>query len=372
MTFLTIGLVLSWLLVAAGCWLAYQVLRQNGRILTRLDQLEQRVGQLQAVSAPQPALRPEPLPLGSVAPGFELPDLGGARRSLADYRGRRLLLVFFSPQCGYCVQMAPELSVLCRDDSAALLPLVVTTGNRSQNRQFMSEHGIRCPVLLQEQMEVAAAYRVTGTPIGYLIDEDGRIASEMAIGAPALLSLAAQTQAPPSNGKKAHRGNRILADSKLTRDGLKVGTPAPQFTLPRLSSGEVSLADYRGRRLLLVFSDPHCGPCSALAPSLEEIHNTRSDVDVLMITRGDRQENLAKVAELKLTLPVVLQKQWEISLSYGMFATPIGYLIDERGVIVRDVAVGADAILGLLTGDTEPSRRVDSPDSGKEAIAHSS
>ena len=30
-----------------------------------------------------------------------------------------------------------------------------------------------------------------------------------------------------------------------------------------------------------------------------------------------------------------MQKQWEISLKYGMFATPIGYLIDERGIVVQ-------------------------------------
>jgi hypothetical protein len=33
-----------------------------------------------------------------------------------------------------------------------------------------------------------------------------------------------------------------------------------------------------------------------------------------------------------------------------MFATPIGYLIDEKGVIAADVAVGGDAILALASG----------------------
>jgi hypothetical protein len=47
---------------------------------------------------------------------------------------------------------------------------------------------------------------------------------------------------------------------------------------------------------------------------------------------------------------VALQQQWEISRLYAMFATPVAYLIDEAGVIVTDVAVGTDAILGLLEG----------------------
>jgi hypothetical protein len=44
----------------------------------------------------------------------------------------------------------------------------------------------------------------------------------------------------------------------------------------------------------------------------------------------------------------VLQKQWEVSLKYGMFATPIGYLIDERGILASDVAVGVGPILVLV------------------------
>jgi hypothetical protein len=42
-----------------------------------------------------------------------------------------------------------------------------------------------------------------------------------------------------------------------------------------------------------------------------------------------------------------MQKQWELSMKYGMFATPIGYLIDEQGVLLSDVAVGVEPILQL-------------------------
>jgi hypothetical protein len=55
-----------------------------------------------------------------------------------------------------------------------------------------------------------------------------------------------------------------------------------------------------------------------------------------------------KVKEHGLTFPVVLQQQWEISRRYAMFATPIAYRINEKGVIATDVAVGAEPILALL------------------------
>ena len=63
--------------------------------------------------------------------------------------------------------------------------------------------------------------------------------------------------------------------------------------------------------------------------------------------RRDAEATRAKAASLGLSFPVVMQSQWEISLKYGMFATPIGYLIDEQGIILRDVAVGVGPILAL-------------------------
>jgi hypothetical protein len=60
--------------------------------------------------------------------------------------------------------------------------------------------------------------------------------------------------------------------------------------------------------------------------------------------------NRVKVAEHGLTFPIVLQKHWELSREYGMFATPMGYLIDEQGIIAAEVAVGGDAILALARG----------------------
>jgi len=147
--------------------------------------------------------------------------------------------------------------------------------------------------------------------------------------------------------------NRSLARSKIKRDGLKAGTSAPDFRLPCLDGSEVSLQDYRGRRVLLVFSDPHCGPCNHLAPQLEQFHRVRRDIEVVMISRAESKENRAKVKEHKLTLPVLLQTRWEISRLYGIFATPVAYLIGEAGVIVRDVAVGVEPILAMMTEANE-------------------
>ncbi len=130
-----------------------------------------------------------------------------------------------------------------------------------------------------------------------------------------------------------------------------------------MDGGELSLADLRGGRVLLVFSDPDCGPCDELAPRLQEIHLRRPDLQVLVVSRRDVEANRAKVAALGLTFPIVLQRQWEISLQYAMFATPIGYLIDEQGILASDVAVGVGPILALAD---EPVR--DSGDDAKSLL----
>jgi peroxiredoxin len=369
MTVLLLAAVLPWILIGFGCWFCYQLVRQNGRILLRLEALEKR---LEAQEAEPPSPTPAPpsgLPVGSIAPEFELPDLAGTRHRLSDFRGRSVLLIFFNPNCGFCTAMAPDLAALVPSGGDGQpVPLVVTTGDAQANRQLFQKHESRCQVLLQKDMEVASQYQAHGTPMGYLIDEKGTIASSLATGAPALLALASAGSATAeerrAQQKPKAKGNKPLSESRLNRSGLKAGTPAPNFRLARLDGGDLALEAYRGRRVLLVFSDPGCGPCDQLAPQLERLHLERRDLQVLMVSRQDVETNRQKVAKLGLTFPVVLQQSWEISLLYAMFATPMGYLIDEQGVLASDVAVGVEPILALAarpsvsTNGQHPSRPV--------------
>ena len=218
------------LLTFTGIGLVWQLLRENGRILLRLDELENRLNDLEFGGADEP----EGLPVGSEAPAFELADLAGGRKSLAGFRGKSVLLIFFNPDCGFCREMLPKLVAVgfqpaveggilppgtlpasveyqesfssparAEANSAGLearlngrqgcLPprlLIITTGDAEKNRQLFAEHKISCPVLLQNDGEVAAAYQATGTPSGYLISAEGKIVSALALGAEALLALA--------------------------------------------------------------------------------------------------------------------------------------------------------------------------------------
>src|SRR6516162_1540820 len=184
------GLALAWGVIVAGCWLVWQLLRQNGRLLLRLEELKKRLDALEFGKDDQLT----GLAVGSDAPAIELLDMAGERKSLAQYRGQPLLLIFFNPACGYCRELLPILKERGegrkqRAETDEPLLLIISTGGSEANRTLFDEHKLDCPVLLQKGSEVAEAYKANGTPSGYLVNADGKIASELAMGAEALLKL---------------------------------------------------------------------------------------------------------------------------------------------------------------------------------------
>jgi thiol-disulfide isomerase/thioredoxin len=116
-----------------------------------------------------------------------LPDLMGEEVSLAALQGRKTLLLFWSPECGFCQQMLPGLKELEANPPAdAPKILIVSEGTEEDNRQM----GLRSPVVLDHEYAVEDAFGVEGTPSGVLVDEEGRIASEVAVGAQEVFKLA--------------------------------------------------------------------------------------------------------------------------------------------------------------------------------------
>ena len=70
--------------------------------------------------------------------------------------------------------------------------LLVVSTDRVADNQAM---GLRSPVLLdQDSMRVGRLFGATGTPMAVLVDAEGKIASQVAAGAPAVLALAGQQQ----------------------------------------------------------------------------------------------------------------------------------------------------------------------------------
>src|SRR6266568_37010 len=166
MTAIVFGTVLPWLLLALLTWLGFQLLRQNGRLLLRLESIEKRL----ATHAEPKRREAGGLPVGTPAPDFELPDLTGVRHQLSEFRDQNVLLIFFDPKCGFCTRMAPDLAALhAAEGGDRAVPVVISTGEARENRKLVERYGIRCLVLLQHEREVASKFRAQGTPMGYRI-----------------------------------------------------------------------------------------------------------------------------------------------------------------------------------------------------------
>jgi peroxiredoxin len=319
----------------------YQLLKQQGRILLKLDALERR----QTGAADQPEV--SSLAVGAVFPAFRIPDLAGKAVALEDFRGHQVLLVHWSPDCGFCDMIAPDLAALALDfEKSDVRLLLLAHGDAESNRRLAAEHKLTCPILLLDERNQPAPLEGQGTPSAYLLDADGRVADPCAVGAeevPVLARKAVQADF------RRQPGRHPLSQSQIPRDGLKAGAPAPAFRLPDLDGHPVALENYRGRRVLLVFSDPHCGPCDELAPVLARMHrdHRNNGLDFIMVGRGDAAENRRKASQHGIEFPVVIQEKWKLSKQYGIFATPVAFLVSEEGFISKDVAVGLDAITAL-------------------------
>jgi cytochrome c biogenesis protein CcmG, thiol:disulfide interchange protein DsbE len=115
---------------------------------------------------------------GEVAPTGALPRLeGGGSGSLADYRGRWVLVNFWASWCVPCKQEAPALEDLQRRRGG---PGFTVLGIDSRDlsgdgREFVERYGLSYPQLRDGDGDAAHEFGTTGVPENFLVDPRGRV-----------------------------------------------------------------------------------------------------------------------------------------------------------------------------------------------------
>jgi peroxiredoxin len=291
---LVLGLVVLGLLLGQW-WFLMHLLRQNGRLLTRIEALEglfEAGGAAPSSPNEVPTTQaPEGLPAGDEAPGFALTGLHGETLTLESLRApaKPVMLIFTDPNCGPCNALLPEVGRWQEEHAQKLTLALLSRGAVEENRTKAQEHGLT-NVLLQKDWEVSEAYAVRGTPSAVLIGPDGKVASPVAGGAEGIRDLLshvrgeraqlpmqaqqpqghpqAQGQPCPSCGKMHPNGH---AAQPAERPGPKVGETAPEVRLADLEGNEVSLQEeFRGEETLVLFWNPGCSICWQKLPDLKE------------------------------------------------------------------------------------------------------
>ncbi len=120
------------------------------------------------------------------------------------------------------------------------------------------------------------------------------------------------------------------------------GRPAPDFTLPQPGGGELTLADLRGKAVVLNFWASWCGPCEAEMPELQEAARKYGEqgLVVLGVNQGEPEEIVVDYLErLGITFPIVLDEAVQVSELYRVNSLPTTFFIDRDGIL-RDQVIG--------------------------------
>ncbi len=135
---------------------------------------------------------------------------------------------------------------------------------------------------------------------------------------------------------------------------------APDFTVPRLGSGSLSLKDFRGGGVFLNFWATWCTPCKKEMPSMERLYRRHKDrgftIVAISIDTGGTDLVASFVRQLALTFPIGLDPDVQVANRYTVRALPSSFLIDRTGNIVA-IAIGprdwdgsaADALVDMLS-----------------------
>jgi peroxiredoxin len=115
------------------------------------------------------------LAVGDPAPDWKLTDPEGRAHTLAEYRGRVVVLDFWATWCVPCARVMPRLEKLHRKYGAqGLVVFGVNSFETGDPAAMMKKKGYTYGLLLKGE-ELAPAYGVTSLPVVYVIGPDGRV-----------------------------------------------------------------------------------------------------------------------------------------------------------------------------------------------------
>jgi len=137
---------------------------------------------------------------------------------------------------------------------------------------------------------------------------------------------------------------------------------APDFSLAGIDGGKVSLADYKGKVLMVDFWATWCGPCREEIPQFVELQNRYRDEGLVIIgiSKDDDPEPVRRFyQEFRMNYPVAMGTDELDQLYGGVIGLPTTFVIGRDGRIYAkhtggtDISVFEDEVKTLLAAKPE-------------------
>jgi thiol-disulfide isomerase/thioredoxin/uncharacterized membrane protein YphA (DoxX/SURF4 family) len=124
--------------------------------------------------------------VGADSSRLPLPTLDGGFLGLDDIQGQRTTIVFWNVTCAFCQGMLADLKEVAAEAGDKMSRvLIVSQGDVEANR----EQQLGARMVIDDGFTLGRAFGANGTPSAIVLDEEGKVASPLAVGAEAVLDL---------------------------------------------------------------------------------------------------------------------------------------------------------------------------------------
>src|SRR3989344_1114532 len=123
--------------------------------------------------------------LGETVPDLQLKDTTGANHQLSQYRGKIVMLHFWSAECPFVIRYQEELKQIATDYSSKDVVVLAIDSNANETleqiKDIAEKRKVNHPILMDPGNQVADQFGAITTPHVFIIDRDGTLAYEGAV-----------------------------------------------------------------------------------------------------------------------------------------------------------------------------------------------
>jgi peroxiredoxin len=119
------------------------------------------------------------------------------------------------------------------------------------------------------------------------------------------------------------------------------GDVAPDFQLEDTKGNQISLADLRGKVILVNFWATWCPPCIEEMPSMERLHEAMAGDDFVMLAINTEQNGRTVVPEFlkktPYTFPILYDDKGVVQQLYSVYKFPESFIVGKDGTVVEKI-----------------------------------